>query len=265
MDELIERAIETSAALLELGNEVFEAEDATFVRNKDHPLIYDANHVSRIRARTEAEIERLFQRAEQEYSHCGHRRFTVDFRTPPQVAARLTLEGYERNDELALLLEGELTGETPPVEVRPLESEADWEAYAALKQMDWDEYTRRLKRPFEPEVRDSLIAIARRKQPPVQYFMAWLEGRPVAYMFGWSGTNGVGQVEDLFTHPEYRHRGAATALIHRCVAHAREGGTGPVVIFADPTDTPKKMYASLGFQAVAVNTHFLKKLERKPG
>ena len=59
-------------------------------------------------------------------------------------------------------------------------------------------------------------------------------------------------MEELFTHPEFRHRGLATALIHHCVADAREHGAGPVVIAADPEDTPKLMYAAMGFRPVAM-------------
>jgi hypothetical protein len=60
------------------------------------------------------------------------------------------------------------------------------------------------------------------------------------------------------------HRGLATALIHPCVADARSKGAGPVVIAADPTDTPKHMYAAMGFRPVAVYSHYLKRLDRPP-
>ena len=72
--------------------------------------------------------------------------------------------------------------------------------------------------------------------------------------------DGVGAVEDLFTHPDFRHRGLATALIHHCVAEVRSEGAGPIVISADTTDTPKRMYAALGFRPVAVKRDYLKRL-----
>lgn len=64
----------------------------------------------------------------------------------------------------------------------------------------------------------------------------------------------------MFTHRDFRHRGLATALIHHCVAEARREGAGPVVIVADPTDTPKRMYAAMGFRPVAVKRDYLKRL-----
>ena len=51
---------------------------------------------------------------------------------------------------------------------------------------------------------------------------------------------------------------AMLALIHRCVADARERGAGPIVIVAGPDDTPKNMYAALGFRPVAVTRHYWK-------
>lgn len=69
-------------------------------------------------------------------------------------------------------------------------------------------------------------------------------------------------VEDLFTHPDYRHRGIATALIARGVADARARGAGPVIIGADPTDTPMRMYAALGFRPIIVVRHYLRRLDR---
>jgi hypothetical protein len=47
-------------------------------------------------------------------------------------------------------------------------------------------------------------------------------------------------------------RGFASALLDRGIADARAHGAGPVVIVADPTDTPKDIYASMGFRPVAL-------------
>jgi predicted GNAT family acetyltransferase len=65
-------------------------------------------------------------------------------------------------------------------------------------------------------------------------------------------------VENLFTHPDHRHRGIATALIHHCVADARAHGSRPVVIVCDPNDTPKNMYGALGFRPVAIKRAYWK-------
>ena len=262
--ELTSRALDVDAANLALGHETFEACGATFVRNRAYALIYDANHVAAINASTPDEIERLSARVELEYAHASHREFGVDFRTPPAFVARLLLDGYERRDSLVMVLEGDLRARPSDVEIRPVQTEDDWREYAALKALDWLEHERRIKKAPEPSVGEALYAVGRLKQPPVQYWFACLKGRPLAYFNSWGGIDGVGQIEDLFTHPKFRHRGLATALIHHCVRECRRNGAGPVVIVADPTDTPKQMYAAMGFRPVAVYSHYLKRLTESP-
>jgi GNAT superfamily N-acetyltransferase len=259
--EFARRALDVDAANLALGHETFEADDARFVRNRKLSRIYDANHVTHITAATEEGIDRLLARVEREYEGFGHREFGVDFRTPPSFVARLALEGYERRDSVVMLLEGDLAGEAPEHDIRPVVSDADWAAYDALHALDWNEHMEREKRTEDPSVPEQMRQTHRAKQPPVQYFLACVDGHPVAYLNSWAGIDGVGQVEDLFTHPDFRRRGLATGLIHHCVADARGKGAGPIVIVADPGDTPKQMYAALGFRPGAVYSHYLKRLD----
>jgi GNAT superfamily N-acetyltransferase len=68
----------------------------------------------------------------------------------------------------------------------------------------------------------------------------------------------VGLVEDLFTHPEFRRRGIATGLVARAVEDARERGADQVLIGARPEDTPRRMYASMGFRPLCVTRQYLK-------
>ena len=78
------------------------------------------------------------------------------------------------------------------------------------------------------------------------------------FFSSWCAPNGIGIVEDLFTRREYRHRGIATALIAHCVADARERGAGPVAISARVDDTPKHMYAALGFHPTGISRAYIK-------
>ena len=61
------KALATCWAMLALGNECFEAGGATFIRNPDIPGRRDANHVARVTASTEREMDRLLARAEIEF------------------------------------------------------------------------------------------------------------------------------------------------------------------------------------------------------
>lgn len=262
--DLAARAVDVDWANFSLGHTVITADGGTFVKNADFPGIYDANHVSHITASTPEEIDRLMERVEVEFAGTNHRRFETDFRTPPGLLARLALEGYARDEALIMLLEGDLQGRPREFQIRPVESESDWAAMAKLHSIDWAEAQARTKQPPLEDIEKQMMGTKLLKQPPVQYFLAYDAGQPVAFFNSWHGPDGIGQVEDLFTHPDYRHRGIATALIHHCVADARKKGAGPVVIVSDPTDTPKNMYVAMGFRPVSVVGHYLRKLNEPP-
>jgi len=262
MTDLARRALAVNDAFFALGNERLEAEGGTFVLNRGVPIIWDANHVTAITASTPAEIERLLERAEREFERLQHRRYDVDFRTPPEFEARMALDGYERRELLLLLLEGEPAGEAQPIEVREVTDEAAWREYSALNDLDAAEYGERLP-DYSPEVARYLLLLRQRRSPPVRHWLAVEDGAPRAYLSSWAGVDGVGFLEDLFTQVEYRRRGLASALIRHCVAEVRREGAGPVVIGADPLDTPKRMYAALGFRPVATVRGYLKRLEER--
>jgi len=264
VSDLTRRALVTDYGWMALSNERFAADGATFIRNSSLPLIRDANQVIGVTASTPDAIDALLARADREYAASPHRQFRLDFTAAPEFEARLALEGYERKDTMVMLLEGELAGAAKPHDVRPVESEADWQAYASLHEIDWREYADTIPGGADMAVAEQMVRTRRAKSPPVRYWLAYLSGEPRAYLASWEGLDGVGQVEDLFTHPEFRHRGLAAALIHHCVADCRAHGAGPVVIAADTTDTPKRMYAAMGFRPIAISRTYWKDLKKKP-
>jgi GNAT superfamily N-acetyltransferase len=150
-----------------------------------------------------------------------------------------------------MVLEGDLTATPKEVDIHEVISESDWQTYRELQDLDQVEYRERLGRPPVPPDGEHLSYV-RAKSPPAHTWLALEQGEARAYCSSWSGENGVGQVEDLFTHPDFRHRGLATALIAHGVADARQLGAGPVVIIADPSDTPMAMYAAMGFRPLFI-------------
>jgi GNAT superfamily N-acetyltransferase len=258
MGDVATRSLAVNQAFLALGNERFEAEGATFIRNGTIPEIRDANHVTQITASTPAEIDRLLARVEREFAGFPHHRFDVDFTTPPSLEARLALEGYERDGALVMLLDGELAGAPKRHDIRPITGDEAWQAFGALQDLSWREYTSGAGRPYEENVPRGLTQSNRSKSPPARYWLAYVDGRARAYCASWVGIEGVGQVEELFTYPDFRHRGLATALIHHCVSACRAEGSGPIVIVADPSGTAMRMYAAMGFRPVAMKSNYWK-------
>ena len=255
--DLVRRALEVNWRNLALGHAAFEAEGAVFVRNPRFPAIHDANFIYNVRASSPAEIERLLARAHKEYAHASELTFRLNPDTPAAFEARLALDAQERGGALVLLLEGDPKGAAAPCDIRQVSSEAEWDAYVQLKRADWREHAAKVAQDMDDTATpDGLAATNRLKCPPVRYYLGFQDGVPCGFFNAWGGVGGVGQVEDLFVLPEYRRRGIATALIHHCVADARARGAGPIVIGADPGDTPKNMYAAMGWRPVALCRQF---------
>lgn len=261
MTDLSRTAIAVFQAFQALGNERFETDGAVFVRNRETPAIWDANYVTQLTASTPQEIERLLERVEREYAGLAYRRFHLDFTTPPQFEARLVLEDYQRGDALVMLLEDDVAASAKPYDIRPVRDEGDWQTYVGLHDVDWREYREKIPGPFDEETARQMVLSRRSKWPSAPLWLAYADGAAQAYCTSWLGPGDMGLVEELFTLPDFRHRGLATALVHHCVAEARREGAGPVVIVADATDTPKQMYAAMGFRPVAVLSTYRKDIK----
>ena len=245
--------------MLALGHEVFDADGARFVRDRRLPDIWEANRIFAVTAASEAAIDRLLARAEREYAEFGHRRFDLDCTTPPAFEARLLLDGYRAREFLAMVLDGEWRGRVSPADIRPCTDARAWAAYDALKREDWRESAQRLGLR-EGAVGGQMVESHRHRCPPARYWLAWVDGEPRGFLSSWEGVDGVGQVEDLFVHPDARGRGLAAGLIGHGVADCRRMGAGPVVIVADADDTPRLAYARMGFRPVAVTRAHLRQL-----
>ena len=242
--------VRTIEGYLALGNELFEACGAWFIRNLDTPTRFDANTIGLIR--DASQMDALLARADVEYAHLAYRQFHLDPLTPPEVEARLTLAGFARwTPHLIMVLEGDLSAEPRPFPIREALNESDWQAYKHLQELDQMEYHERLQRPPAPD-NGEYLAYVRAKCPPASTWLAYVGDVPCSYVTSWPGANGVGQIEDLFTHNQYRHRGLATALIAHCVGDLRAQGADAIVIIADPTDTPMQMYSALGFRPLFI-------------
>jgi GNAT superfamily N-acetyltransferase len=254
---LVHRALWTRARYLALGNESFEADGAFFVRNGETPRRYDANHVSLIRVSEAEDIERLLRRAESEFDPAQSLVFHADALTPPEFVARLTLElGSTNPGGLFLILEGMLHASAPKADIREVTSDEQWDAYRQLVERNEQDWMAQNGETLDDELAEQFIASKRLKNPPERTWLAYVDGDPVAYFSSWVDSNGMGLIEDLYTHPDFRLRGLATALVMHCIEDARARGAGPVLIGANPSDTPKNIYARMGFRPRYVTTEF---------
>ena len=92
---------------------------------------------------------------------------------------------------------------------------------------------------------DEYAAREWRARPP----RAFVSGDAQATCKLWSDGR-TAQVEDVYTAPDARGLGHARTLVTHAITVARELGHDLVFIPADADDTPKELYARLGFDAV---------------
>ncbi len=246
------------------SSERFEADGAVFVRNCSIPDKYDANHVEQVTASTPDEIARLSERVEVEFEGFRHRCFYVDRDTPTEFEAWLLMEGYQRSDSLVMVLTDELLGTPKPYKIRLVETDADWQSLfdlVVLADREFDPSARQTGNECPSDARDQHIAAMQAVSPSVHYWLAYAEGAPRAFFSSWTSNYGIAVLDDLYTHPDYRRRGLATALVHHCVADVRARGAGPVALETDPADTAKHMYAAMGFRPLSLSHEYLKTFE----
>ena len=256
---LVERVSAAYAWQRALGQETTQDALCRIVRDPDHPDFWDANHISDVCASTTVEIEAVLQRGEEAFTHCHHRLFIIDPLTPPAFVARLALDDYEElTPTIQLVLEGPLQATPRDIDLRPVTTDADWQSLYMLLRQDHVEGARTRGWTISEEVSEGIVASYRKKWPAYQFFLAREDGVDCAYGAGVLCANGMGMVEDLFTLPNFRKRGIATAVIARATAHARSQGAEQILIGALATEAPKRLYAALGFFPVCVTREYIK-------
>jgi GNAT superfamily N-acetyltransferase len=91
-----------------------------------------------------------------------------------------------------------------------------------------------------------------------RFFLVEREGEPAACCT-LLGHGGIGQVEEVYAAAAHRGHGLASAVIRTAIAASRERGDDLVMIMADASDWPQKLYERLGFETVDVYRSFTRK------
>jgi predicted GNAT family acetyltransferase len=103
-----------------------------------------------------------------------------------------------------------------------------------------------------PDFTSSVVAGYRSKSGHYHFNLVIQDDAPVAYGAFACAPNGVGMIEDLFTHKTARRRGVASAMIAAFSDHLRESGCRAIFLGALASEEPKHLYARLGFRPVGL-------------
>jgi len=247
-----------------LGHNTMREPFCCLVWDRAYPDVWDANHISEVRARSATDIAQVLQRADETFRHCRHRLFGVDPLTPAAFVARLALDDYrELTPTIQLVLEGPLRAHPRDLDLRPVATEDDWQCLYTLVRHNHTEGESAHSGAMPVEVTRGMVASYRQKAPAYQFFLARQDGVDCAYGAGVLCANGLGMVEDLFTLPAFRKRGIATTIIARVITHVRQQGADQILIGAHATEPPKRLYAALGFVPVCVTREYIKHIDHE--
>jgi GNAT superfamily N-acetyltransferase len=231
------------------------------VVDREHPNVWDANHLQHPRAVTATEVDALLVMMDGVFAQCGHRIVMTDGFTPDGVVARLLADGFRELDaKIQMALGGELANVAgPPLDFVAVSDEPTWAELYRLMRLDHEEGRRTHHMVVPDEVTRSMIVALQRKAGPMTFYLAELAGRPVAYAAKVECPNGLGMIEDVFTLPEVRNQRIASALIAEILRRLRsEIPTCPVFLGAHALQGAKHLYRRLGFQPVTVTREFLR-------
>ena len=153
--------------------------------------------------------------------------------------------------DYGVVLTAASAGEPPhpnrTAELRPLRSDGDWAAAAALRAACHDTGN---PGAAEREFTEHRVASARRlaESGHGACFGAFLEGRLVAQLGVFSAGPGLARYQNVETHPAARGRGLAGSLVCLAGRYAADAlGASTLVIVADPDYHAIRVYRSAGF------------------
>ena len=128
-------------------------------------------------------------------------------------------------------------------EIRPLESDADWQQSVDLGARCYGD--------GEPQEYLRRRAAARRRLTRAgmgAWFGAFMGGRLLAQLGVCDAGGGLARYQDVETDPVARRRGLAGTLLRQAGRYGREVfGASTLVIVADPTEAAIRLYRSCGF------------------
>lgn len=230
-----------------LGYDALETGGVTVVATPAHPDTWEANWAQ---AGPATDAAALFSALETHHP-AGWQVVVVDALTLPGVEAALALADFRVESTLIEMVAERIAMSTaaPAFAVERVDA-AQWDRFVRLVEIDQREGKRTGE--YDEAVGIGLIDGMRRRLALCDYWLLVEEGVDAGYGMTVACPNGLGLIESLFTLPDRRGRGLMSAFIAEAVRRLRAAGCGAVFLDAHAHDTPKHLYARLGFAPVAV-------------
>ncbi len=245
-----------------LGHQPIAGGGTTIVASPWAPNVWDGNFAT---ADAGADPAAVIAALDMQMQHSDWRVINADILNDPEFEAAIALADFRQGAPIIeMLADGPIASSKPlaPITVRPVSTDTDWLALAALVRIDHAEGKR--TGTLSDAVGEGLIEVMRHRSPPSEFLIISLEGRDVGYGMIVACPDGLGLIESLFTVPEARGQGVMSAFIVEAAARLRAQGCDGIFLDAHAEDRPKQLYASLGFRPVAVARRWASHQPRPP-
>lgn len=251
VDSVRSLGFRTHLALLKLGGStVTDAADCLVVRSLDNPSFWWGNFLLLRQPVATGAGQEWVTRFEAELPWATHRAFGLDDPTgPPHAFAELAAAGFEV-DRSVVMTSGPLAGAGRAVSVavdcRPLAGDLDWDQHVALNRQVYPGSGSAAELAF---VKDRAASHRRLVEAGAAVWVgAFVDDRLVAQLGVVNAGGGLARYQDVETHPDFRRRGLAGALVGMAGEMVVDRfGVQTLVMVADPDDEAIRLYRALGF------------------
>lgn len=239
------KALDTVLATLEAACEVVEEPWGTFAVNAEFHRIHMANFLW-LRALPPGGIPTAVRRMEEVFAPLripDRQWFVEDVALAARIEGELARLGYVRKSEHLMFARRPPTlGRNSAVSVRPARDQSTRDDHDLVAGLLHEEDR------YDHEVSHQLIALNWRRQAVLgsEVHVAFLDGRPVGNV-SFDAVGGVGELYEVETVPEMRHRGVAATMLLAMRALAEEQGLRPFFLRTTVGHTTFQMYEKLGF------------------
>ena len=248
-----------------LGHSARDLSHARIVSDPLHPNVWDSNHADTVSAETEEEVAAVLDALNVHLGHSDWRVIHTDPFTPESFVARLALDGFEERVAVIQMALGDRVGAAATKDLHSVQSDADWSILADLVSQDHGEGRRTGGAAIPREVTDGIVASYRAKSPTCRFYLAKMNGEAVAYGSFAAGPSHAGIIEDVFTLPSHRGRGAASGMIAAFADQLRSERCSTIFLGALAGERARHLYAKLGFRPVMLTRTWVKKTNQPTG
>lgn len=191
--------------------------------------------------RPEAPTAELLADADEALTGLGHRMLVVDEPADAtRLAADLSRDGWTVERHVAMVAGALPAGWEPRHRVREVPPpDAVVPRRESIREDGFDEATL-----AAIEVADAAVAHAAAERA----FLSHASDGTVAALAKLYTDGSVGQIEDVHTRAAHRRQGHAETVVLAAVAASRAAGHAVTFLWADEDDSPRELYAKLGFR-----------------